>query len=117
MDRDDTLQFLLVTYCADGVDPQGDLIMDKNGALYGVTEYSGQPPVNGGIVFKLTPPAAFVGGPWTETTLYTFCSQPYCADGNGPRKVCSLTTKVHSTERRYLAAAPKWPEVAERCSS
>jgi uncharacterized repeat protein (TIGR03803 family) len=42
-------------HCTDGVDPQGDLIMDQNGAFFGATE-SG--PINsfGGTVFKLTPP-------------------------------------------------------------
>lgn len=37
----------------DGKGPQGDLLMDKAGNLYGITSYGG--PNNGGTVFKITP--------------------------------------------------------------
>jgi uncharacterized repeat protein (TIGR03803 family) len=57
--------------------------VDQHGSLYGVTEI-GPGTNNGGVVFKLTPPAV-IGNPWTETVLYTFCSLSSCADGDGPR--------------------------------
>jgi hypothetical protein len=82
--------FCSVVNCSDGAYPQANLIMDSHGALYGTT-------VNGGIfgttvtggspgqgtVFKLTPPSAN-GNLWTETVLYRFCAQSYCADGAIP---------------------------------
>ena len=52
----------------DGSFPQGDLLFDQAGNLYGTTMQGG---VSGlGTVFKLTPHA----GGWTETTLYGFTS-------------------------------------------
>jgi len=75
--------FCSLSNCADGVDPQGNLIMDGEGALYGVTQYAAGGN-RGGTVFKLTPPTA-EGNSWTETVLYNFCSLSSCADGDGPR--------------------------------
>ncbi|MGB9072893.1 MAG: choice-of-anchor tandem repeat GloVer-containing protein [Terriglobales bacterium] len=67
--------------CADGSVPSAGLIFDKSanafkgGNLYGTTAYAG---VNGGgTVFELSPTG-------TEKVLYSFCSQPNCADGEGP---------------------------------
>ena len=76
--------FCAQSNCTDGVDPQGDLIMDQHGALFGATEYGPISSNLGGTVFKLTPPARS-GGLWTETILYTFCSLPNCVDGAQPR--------------------------------
>jgi uncharacterized repeat protein (TIGR03803 family) len=53
----------------DGVDPNGTLVMDSSGNLYGTTEGGGT--ANGGTVFKLSPPAT-QGGTWTESVLYSF---------------------------------------------
>jgi len=48
------------------------------GNLYGTADYGG---ANGyGVVFELSP----VGSNWTEKVLYSFCSQPKCADGKYP---------------------------------
>lgn len=62
----------------DGSGPNGGLIMDQSGALYGTTEFGGTGTCNGlsggttcGTVFRLNPPAT-PGGPWTETQLYSF---------------------------------------------
>jgi uncharacterized repeat protein (TIGR03803 family) len=52
--------------CADGYNPSADLILDKEGNLYGTTEVGG--PSSGGTVFKLAPSG-------TETVLYGFGSQ------------------------------------------
>jgi len=60
----------------DGVQPNGQLVIDSSGNVYGVTAFGGSNPCNGGgigcgTVFKLTPPAA-PGGTWTETILHNF---------------------------------------------
>lgn len=51
---------------ADGYEPWGTLIRDKNGALYGTTQYGGAPDT--GVAFMLSPS----GGKWTETVLHVF---------------------------------------------
>lgn len=66
----------------DGAYPQSRLIADKEGALYGTTEEGGS--YGYGTVFKLTPPAPGHQA-WTETVLYSFCSQSSCADGSYPK--------------------------------
>jgi len=70
--------------CADGVSPSVGLIQASDGNLYGTTPSGGATnPIglggpNGiGTVFRIT-----LGG--TLTTLYSFCSQPQCADGGQP---------------------------------
>jgi uncharacterized protein (TIGR03437 family) len=60
--------------CTDGVQPTG-LIQAADGDFYGTTMASGTN--GGGTVFKLTPAGQM-------TTLYSFCSQPGCADGASP---------------------------------
>jgi uncharacterized repeat protein (TIGR03803 family) len=71
---------------SDGVNPRGNLIADKEGALYGTTVVggSGCPEKFGcGTVFKLTPPAKDQTV-WKETVLYSFCSLSNCSDGTAP---------------------------------
>src|SRR5216684_956967 len=67
--------------CADGANPfaYGGLIMDTSGNLYGTTSVGGN-ATGGGTVFQLTP--SDTG--WSETVLYSFCSQTNCADGASP---------------------------------
>jgi uncharacterized repeat protein (TIGR03803 family) len=60
---------------ADGRNPEGELVADEQGALYGVT-YAGGYSDDGdrsghGAVFRLTPPAKGQTS-WTETVLYRF---------------------------------------------
>jgi uncharacterized repeat protein (TIGR03803 family) len=62
--------------CTDGIDPFAGLVQATNGYLYGTT-VSGGANSKGGTVFKITPSGAL-------TTLYSFCSQSGCTDGNGP---------------------------------
>jgi hypothetical protein len=62
----------------DGYAPNGSLISDGNGALYGVTAGGGQS--RWGTVFQLVPPSA-AGGAWTENVLYSFQG---LADNPGP---------------------------------
>jgi uncharacterized repeat protein (TIGR03803 family) len=53
-------------------------MFDSVGNLYGTTANGG---ANGaGVVFELSP----VGAGWTETVLYSFCSQSGCTDGANP---------------------------------
>jgi hypothetical protein len=60
----------------DGLSPNGGLIFDPKGDLYGTTPLGGE---DEGTVFKLIPG---IGG-WSEQVLYRF--QPNVTDGNNPR--------------------------------
>jgi uncharacterized repeat protein (TIGR03803 family) len=66
--------FCILTDCADGDRPKGGLIQANNGDLYGMT-------VGGvesfGTIFKVS-----LSG--TVTTIYSFCSQANCTDGQHP---------------------------------
>jgi uncharacterized repeat protein (TIGR03803 family) len=61
--------------CTDGVNPTAALVQATNGDFYGTTYDYGAS--GGGTVFKITPTG-------TLTTLYSFCSQMICADGQNP---------------------------------
>jgi uncharacterized repeat protein (TIGR03803 family) len=65
----------------EGLNPQGGIIFDKSGNLYGTTTQGGVTS-NGGTVFELSPPAT-AGGEWTESVLYKF--QGGSGDGATPR--------------------------------
>ena len=60
----------------DGASPVGALVQGSDGNLYGTT-YGGGAEPRVGTVFKITP-----GG--TLTTLYSFCAQANCTDGQQP---------------------------------
>ena len=68
---------------SDGAFPAGPLVQGRDGNLYGTTAHGGgqgfpcPDPYGCGIVFKITP-----GG--TLTTIYSFCSQTDCSDGDSP---------------------------------
>jgi uncharacterized repeat protein (TIGR03803 family) len=65
----------------DGDTPQGRLVPDKAGSLYGATNVGG---VSGfGTIFKLSPNSS---GAWSETILYSFRGYP---DGSVPNGVIS----------------------------
>src|ERR1022692_2487930 len=71
-------RFCHQTHCPDGAGPYAGLVQAANGDLYGTTRYGGGPPRNNsGTVFKIP-----LGG--TLTTLYSFCSQTNCTDGEAP---------------------------------
>jgi uncharacterized repeat protein (TIGR03803 family) len=74
----------------DGELPNGGLVIDSQGDLYGVTAYGGTGActIFGGLdgcgtVFELTPPAT-PGGAWTKTTIYSFQggADGYLPNGN-----------------------------------
>jgi uncharacterized repeat protein (TIGR03803 family) len=71
----------------DGSSPQGSLVFDSKGALYGTTASGGKD--GHGTVFKLTPPAAS-GDAWTETVLYSFKGG---TDGINPASGLVFNTK------------------------
>jgi uncharacterized repeat protein (TIGR03803 family) len=67
--------FCLQTGCPDGYGPQG-LAQGADGNFYGTT-FQGGNSYDGGTVFKITPAGAL-------TTLYSFCFQSDCIDGDHP---------------------------------
>jgi uncharacterized repeat protein (TIGR03803 family) len=69
---------------ADGDQPDGNLVQDGSGNLYGVTQFGGANTAcvfygasGCGTVFKITPKGIFI-------SLYSFCSLTNCADGANP---------------------------------
>jgi len=79
-------RFCSRTSCSDGNWPAGGLIQANDGTFYGTTVRGGtgsacppqQYPYGCGTLFKMTPNG-------TVTTLYNFCTQSNCADGNFPQ--------------------------------
>jgi uncharacterized repeat protein (TIGR03803 family) len=71
---------------ADGANPNGGLVFDAEGVLYGTTVYGGGKGCNSdagdgcGSVFQLKPPAR-KGGSWIHTVLYRFKAS---GDGGNP---------------------------------
>ncbi len=61
--------------CADGAAPDSGLIQAADGYLYGTTAGGGA--ASYGTVFKITPNGLL-------TTLYSFCSESGCVDGEAP---------------------------------
>ena len=77
----------------DGADPNGGLVLDKNGALYGTTYCGGNAECKNlqsgyGVVFRLKPPA-MKGADWAYGVLYTF----HGPDGAGPNGGLVFDTK------------------------
>ena len=76
--------FCSLPNCSDGDGPfRANLLADTQGTLYGTTINGGTGRLDGGAVFKLSPPSNGRAD-WTETVLYSFCSLPNCIDGKGP---------------------------------
>lgn len=63
----------------DGGQPEGGLVFDKAGNLYGTTNKGGAS--DAGTVFELIAPGT-PGGAWTESVLHNF--QPVSGDGGSP---------------------------------
>ena len=59
----------------DGGAPQGDVVFDQSGNLFGVTYQGGT--TNNGVIYQLTP----AGGGWAETVLYSALNN---GDGANP---------------------------------
>jgi uncharacterized repeat protein (TIGR03803 family) len=70
----------------DGNFPYSVLTVDSTGNLYGTTQAGGNlgqcaEGTGCGVIFKLSPQP---GEAWIESTLYAFCSQKNCTDGQRP---------------------------------
>jgi uncharacterized repeat protein (TIGR03803 family) len=67
----------------DGAGPNGGLVMDTAGNLYGTTVngggYINPEHLAGGTAFQLSPGQ---GAAWNETLIYEFCNHPVCTDIN-----------------------------------
>ncbi len=95
---------LLYSFCAkadckDGGGPQGKIIFDTAGNLYGVT-------FNPGTVFELMPNAD--RSKWSIKTLYRFCRKAGCADGDTPTG--GLTYPGAESGTLYDGASPLYGE-------
>lgn len=91
--------FCKKTNCSDGQRPNGVLVIDTQGNLYGTAPISGQSH-RSGLVFELSPS----GSGWKYTVLYRFCSQPNCADGGEPG--VGLAYEGQSTGAPWDGASP-----------
>jgi uncharacterized repeat protein (TIGR03803 family) len=72
--------FCAKTDCSDGSHSTAALVQATSGSFYGTTAYGGTNciPANGcGTVFRMSPSG-------TLATLYNFCAQSNCADGETP---------------------------------
>jgi uncharacterized repeat protein (TIGR03803 family) len=77
----------------DGSNPQGALIFDSLGNLYGTTQGGG---ANGeGAAFELSPSVA---GPWTEKVIYSFASAP------GPQLTMDAAGNLYGTTSEFGTA-------------
>jgi uncharacterized repeat protein (TIGR03803 family) len=78
-----------VLFSFDGNDngswPEGDLVFDASGNLYGTTSFGGSD--GKGEVFELSPQA---GGGWTETVIYSFDASKY-GNGDGEQPAAGVT--------------------------
>lgn len=66
--------FCVTTKCSDGGSPQGGLVIDTTGNLYGATTIGATQ--GAGALFRLSRN----GKRWKLDTLYNFCSQAHCVD-------------------------------------
>jgi hypothetical protein len=77
---------------SDGANPNGGLVLDSKGAVYGTTSWGGGTTCEGpgcGTAFELAPPIV-VGGAWTERILHRFTGG---SDGSGPNGGLIFGTK------------------------
>jgi uncharacterized repeat protein (TIGR03803 family) len=74
--RQVTFTFCKQSKCADGRAPEGSLVFDSAGNMYGTA--SGGGAHGHGEIFKITPSGQ-------QQILYSFCSQPGCSDGSQPQ--------------------------------
>jgi uncharacterized repeat protein (TIGR03803 family) len=79
--------------CVDGASPAAGLILATNGNFYGTTHSGGvnnNPCLDScGTVFRITPSG-------TLTTLYSFCTQSACTDGDVP-----ITGLIQATDGNF----------------
>jgi uncharacterized repeat protein (TIGR03803 family) len=88
--------------CADGSDPQGDLLVDAQGSLFGAT--SGGGSQNSGTVFKIDT---------HYHVLHSFCAQANCADGKYPWGGIAMNAAGSIFGATQLGGAAGYGEVFE----
>jgi uncharacterized repeat protein (TIGR03803 family) len=79
--------FCMQTNCTDGASPYAGLIQATDGSFYGTTHAGGANCIatgGCGTLFKITSTGAL-------TTLYSFCAQSGCTDGNSPKWLMQAT--------------------------
>jgi uncharacterized repeat protein (TIGR03803 family) len=75
--------FCVQSVCSDGANPFSGLVLASDGNFYGTTQYGGAGPCDDGFyagcgtIFRITSSG-------TMTTLYSFCAQTGCTDGQSP---------------------------------
>ena len=80
---------------SDGSNPNGGLVFDGSGNIYGTTASGGTnctgTALRCGTLFELSP---LLGGGWSETVLYNFCQSGYpnCTDGALPQSGLLMDT-------------------------
>lgn len=84
------------TSCTDGETPQGNLIMDTSGNLYGTTSTGGR---GHGVVYELMPPAT--GTTWTIKLRHKFFGS-----GDGQMPVAGLSYVGQSSGLLYDGTSP-----------
>ncbi len=87
--------------CTDGDYPTGTLVQAPNGNFYGTTASGGVNCVSEGgcgTVFEVTASGIL-------TTLYSFCAQPNCIDGEGPRGALVQATDGSFYGTTYIGGA------------
>lgn len=88
--------------CEDGGAPLAALIEGVDGNFYGTT--SGYGPLGGGTVFKITPAGE-------QTTLYRFCQQIGCTDGEYPNAGVIQGSDGNFYGTTYYGGASGWGTV------
>jgi uncharacterized repeat protein (TIGR03803 family) len=86
-------QFCSLPRCADGEIPYAALVEGRNGNFYGTTNAGGAN--SKGTIFEITPEGRL-------TTLYSFCSQADCADGESPL----LNSLVQGRDGNFYGTTP-----------
>lgn len=100
--------FCSLTNCTDGAYPNGEMLRDASGNLFGTTEGGGGGNCsfglsNCGIVFKLVPN----GASSQETVLHSFCSSDFCADGFFPLAGLTMDSSGNLFGTTYVGGANK----------
>jgi uncharacterized repeat protein (TIGR03803 family) len=75
------------SFCPDGANPRGGVVLDAADNLYGTTYFGGGSSVSNGLVFELSPGNS---GTWTEKVLYRF--QGGSTDGANPASALVFDT-------------------------
>ncbi|HEX3944631.1 MAG TPA: choice-of-anchor tandem repeat GloVer-containing protein [Rhizomicrobium sp.] len=96
-------RFCTEARCTDGFDPNGKLILDNAGNLYGMTSAGGSE--GGGVAFKLSP-ARHAYDAWTLEVLTNFCFHKHKQCNQPSQPSSGLTYADASSGVPYDGASP-----------